>query len=58
MTKQKDTKPESGFEGERIAKVMARAGLCSRREAESLDRGRPRRRQRRKDHLARAQYRR
>lgn len=35
MTKQKDTKPESGFEGERIAKVMARAGLCSRREAES-----------------------
>src|SRR4051794_30179939 len=32
MTKQQ---PESGFEGERIAKVMARAGLCSRREAES-----------------------
>jgi 23S rRNA pseudouridine2605 synthase len=26
----------SGFEGERIAKVMARAGLCSRREAERL----------------------
>jgi 23S rRNA pseudouridine2605 synthase len=35
MTKQKGNKPESGFEGERIAKVMARAGLCSRREAES-----------------------
>ncbi len=35
MTKQQGTKPESGFEGERIAKVMARAGLCSRREAES-----------------------
>jgi 23S rRNA pseudouridine2605 synthase len=35
MTKQKSAKPESGFEGERIAKVMARAGLCSRREAES-----------------------
>jgi 23S rRNA pseudouridine2605 synthase len=27
--------PESGHEGDRIAKVMARAGLCSRREAES-----------------------
>lgn len=26
---------QSEFEGERIAKVMARAGLCSRREAES-----------------------
>ncbi|MBZ0148699.1 MAG: rRNA pseudouridine synthase [Pseudorhodoplanes sp.] len=30
------SKPQkSEFEGERIAKVMARAGLCSRREAES-----------------------
>jgi len=27
--------PESGHDGDRIAKVMARAGLCSRREAES-----------------------
>jgi 23S rRNA pseudouridine2605 synthase len=26
---------KSEFEGERVAKVMARAGLCSRREAES-----------------------
>jgi 23S rRNA pseudouridine2605 synthase len=26
----------SGFEGERIAKVMARAGLCSRRDAERM----------------------
>jgi 23S rRNA pseudouridine2605 synthase len=26
--------PEQAFEGERIAKVMARAGLCSRRDAE------------------------
>jgi 23S rRNA pseudouridine2605 synthase len=26
----------SEFEGERIAKVMARAGVCSRREAEQL----------------------
>jgi 23S rRNA pseudouridine2605 synthase len=26
----------SGFEGERIAKVMARAGICSRRDAERL----------------------
>jgi 23S rRNA pseudouridine2605 synthase len=34
MTKQPRAAPESGFEGERIAKVMARAGLCSRREAE------------------------
>jgi len=34
MTKQTATTQESGFEGERIAKVMARAGLCSRREAE------------------------
>jgi len=33
MTKQKAA--ESPYEGERIAKVMARAGLCSRREAES-----------------------
>jgi 23S rRNA pseudouridine2605 synthase len=28
------TKPQSSYEGERIAKVMARAGLCSRRDAE------------------------
>ena len=27
---------ESGFEGERIAKAIARAGLCSRRDAERL----------------------
>ena len=26
----------SEFEGERIAKVIARAGVCSRREAEQL----------------------
>ena len=26
----------SGFEGERIAKVIARAGICSRRDAERL----------------------
>jgi 23S rRNA pseudouridine2605 synthase len=26
--------PDGGFEGDRIAKVMARAGLCSRRDAE------------------------
>lgn len=26
----------SGFEGERITKVIARAGLCSRRNAERL----------------------
>ncbi len=31
-----DTKPDSEVrEGSRIAKVMARAGLCSRREAEA-----------------------
>jgi 23S rRNA pseudouridine2605 synthase len=30
-----DKASKSEFEGERIAKVMARAGLCSRREAES-----------------------
>jgi len=35
MTKQAGIAKESGYEGERIAKVMARAGLCSRREAES-----------------------
>jgi 23S rRNA pseudouridine2605 synthase len=35
MTKQPRATQDSGFEGERIAKVMARAGLCSRREAES-----------------------
>ena len=29
------TEPGSAHEGERIAKVMARAGLCSRREAEA-----------------------
>ena len=29
-------------EGERIAKIMARAGLCSRRDAENMDQGRPR----------------
>jgi len=29
------TEPQSAHEGERIAKVMARAGLCSRREAEA-----------------------
>jgi len=29
-----NTKPDEGPKGERIAKVMARAGLCSRREAE------------------------
>jgi len=29
------TERSSAFEGERIAKVMARAGLCSRREAET-----------------------
>jgi 23S rRNA pseudouridine2605 synthase len=34
MAKQK-VATDSSFEGERIAKVMARAGLCSRREAES-----------------------
>jgi 23S rRNA pseudouridine2605 synthase len=28
------TRPQSSYEGERIAKVMARAGLCSRRDAE------------------------
>ena len=28
------SKPERTFEGERIAKVLARAGLCSRRDAE------------------------
>ena len=27
---------ESSFEGERIAKVLARAGVCSRRDAERL----------------------
>ena len=27
--------PQNAPEGERIAKVMARAGLCSRREAEA-----------------------
>ncbi len=35
MTKQTGIATETGYEGERIAKVMARAGLCSRREAES-----------------------
>ncbi len=29
-------KTESSFEGERIAKVLARAGVCSRRDAERL----------------------
>ncbi len=29
-----DAAPEAGQKGERIAKIMARAGLCSRREAE------------------------
>lgn len=33
-TKKSDT-PQSGHMGERIAKVMARAGLCSRRDAEA-----------------------
>ena len=33
--------------GERIAKVIARSGLCSRREAEGAHRGRPRVRERR-----------
>jgi 23S rRNA pseudouridine2605 synthase len=32
----KKGKENSGFEGERIAKVMARAGVCSRRDAEKL----------------------
>jgi 23S rRNA pseudouridine2605 synthase len=30
----KSPKPASGHEGERVAKVLARAGLCSRRDAE------------------------
>ena len=34
MTQDSDKKPDAA-EGERIAKVMARAGLCSRRDAES-----------------------
>ena len=34
MIKAPETSKESEFDGERIAKVMARAGLCSRREAE------------------------
>jgi 23S rRNA pseudouridine2605 synthase len=33
MSRKPDT--QSPHEGERIAKVMARAGLCSRREAEA-----------------------
>jgi 23S rRNA pseudouridine2605 synthase len=32
----KKRQEESGFEGERIAKIMARAGVCSRRDAEKL----------------------
>src|SRR5690349_17915888 len=32
----KETPKESAFEGERIAKAIARAGLCSRRDAERL----------------------
>ena len=32
----KESAKESGFEGERIAKAIARAGLCSRRDAERL----------------------
>lgn len=32
----KESPKESGFEGERIAKAIARAGLCSRRDAERL----------------------
>lgn len=32
----KKRQEESGFEGERIAKVIARAGICSRRDAEAL----------------------
>ncbi len=35
MTNKKDIKPQSKFAGERLAKCMARSGLCSRREAES-----------------------
>jgi 23S rRNA pseudouridine2605 synthase len=35
MNKPIEKAPEKTNEGERIAKRMARAGLCSRREAES-----------------------
>src|SRR4051812_26346491 len=34
MTKLRAMSPKQEMSGERIAKVMARAGLCSRREAE------------------------
>ena len=39
------TKPDTPSPaGDRIAKVLARAGVASRREAETHDRGRPRQR--------------
>ncbi len=34
--KEKDNRPKTAFEGERIAKRLARAGVCSRRDAEKM----------------------